>query len=259
MKTLLAFLLSILFIATPISSIAQEVDRTKMSKSHQRAFDASLAVFIDEGDGPRFTCSSTVVAHAASQTSTFRNSYLLLTAGHCVLGDGRSADSKYFIAEDLDKKVKFQSVKVVKAENDDAYDFALLELQSDKEYPSIKISGKNGSPDLEDKVYGVNFSLGLAKQVALGVVASKEMTGDAECSPCKGRYLVHLFEAAGASGSSIIDEKSGEIVGVTELGFPGANVGLAAETMDAFREFLSKPVETISPKAQSLRASRIAQ
>ncbi len=259
MKTFLALLLSILFIATPISSLAQEVDRTKMSKSHQRAFDASLAVFIDEGDGPRFTCSSTVVAHAASQTSQYRNSYLLLTAGHCVLGEGRNANSKYFVTEDLVKSAKLQPVKVVKAENDDSYDFALLELQSDKEYPSITISNRNGALELEDKVYGVNFSLGLAKQVALGVVASKEMTGDAECSPCKGRYLVHLFEAPGASGSSIIDEKSGEIVGVIELGFSGANVGLAAETMDAFREFLSKPVETISPKEQSLRASWIAQ
>jgi len=81
MKTLLAFFLSILFIAAPISSIAQEVDKLE-SKSHQRAFDASLAVFIDEGDGPRFTCSSTVVAHAAS--ITFATLICLLTAGHCV-------------------------------------------------------------------------------------------------------------------------------------------------------------------------------
>ena len=259
MKNLLSVALSLLLFSAPIFA-AQEVDKTKMSKAHQRAYDAALAIYINEGDGPRFTCSSTVVAHRANSTSQTKYQYLLLTAGHCVLGDGRSKDSKYFVTEEIVAKPKLQPVEVLKAENDDVYDFAILLLESDNEYPVIAISNLNGSPDLEDKVYGVNFSLGLTKQVALGVVASKVMDNNGECTPCKGRYMVHLFEAPGASGSSIIDEKTNEIVGITELGFPGQNVGLAAETMQAFREFLDKPVaETTSPKAQSPQASQVAQ
>jgi len=262
MKNLLSLVLSFMLCALPMSA-AQEVDKTKMSKAHQRAYDAALAIYIDEGTGPHFTCSSTVVAHRANSTSQTKYQYLLLTAGHCVTGDGRSQDAKYFVTEEITAKPRLQAVEVVKAENDDAYDFAILLLNSDKEYPVIPISRLNGSPDLESKVYGVNFSLGLTKQIALGVVASKVMDDNSECgvpSPCKGRYMVHLFEAPGASGSSIIDEKSGEIVGVTELGFPGQNVGLAAETIQALREFLDKPLaETTSPKAQSLQADKVAK
>ncbi len=235
-------------------SAAQEVDKSRMSKAHQRAYDAALALYGTFEGTTHFLCSSTIVSERAVMNSSGKHEYLLLTAGHCVTGDGLPEGLVFGVREQIAEdspKPELQSVDVVRAQNDAKYDFAILHLVSDKVYPVIQI--ENNVPQIEDKVYDVNFSLGIAKQVALGVVASgviDTQTSHGDCDICKGRYMVHIFAAGGASGSAIISEKTNKIVGVGEFGFPGTTTGLGCETTVALKEWLKSP-QTVaaSPKA----------
>lgn len=262
MKKLLGMFLSLLLTSMPIIA-AQEVDKSKMSQAHQKAYDAALALYGTSGDVTHFLCSTTIIAHRASTNgASGKYEYLLLTAGHCITGDGLPTDLIFGVSEKIipeTESAKLQHVDVVKAENDDKYDFALLYLNSNKEYPVIDIDFDN-VPKIEDKIYNVNYSLGLVKQVSLGSVASEVMkvpSANDECTPCVGRYMVHVFDGPGSSGSAIIDEKTNKIVGILELGFPGQTMGVAAETMKAFKEWLDTPqVSKISPNAQS-RQSKV--
>jgi hypothetical protein len=249
-RKLLAAVASLCLSLTPTMTMAaQEVERSKMSKAHQQVYDASLALYGELGQVGHFLCTTTVIAARPGQ-------YLLLTAGHCVVGEDLPTDLKFYVSEQIvDQPIignpNLMPVEVVRAENDDKYDFALLQLTTNKNFPVIGLSDK--VPQVEDKVYTVNFSLGVAKQVALGEVATGVIGNEGsegDCGPCKGRYLVHLFAGPGASGSAIIDEKTNEIVGVGEIGFPGQTLGLGCETIAAFREWLKQPVSAVSaPKA----------
>lgn len=260
LKAATTLVLTLLLLLTPITTLGagQEADRTKMSSAHQRVYDASLALYGEQGQVGHFLCTTTVVAKRPGE-------YLLLTAGHCVTGDDLPEDLKFFVSEQIvDQPVvgnpALQPVEVLKAENDDKYDFAILHLVSDKQYPVIPISFD--VPKIEDKVYAVNFSLGVTKQVALGSVATAVISNEGsegDCPICKGRYMVHLFSAGGASGAAIVDEKTNSIVGVGEFGFRGTTTGLGCETMTAFREWLEKPASaSTSPKDQSQQSKRVS-
>jgi Trypsin-like peptidase domain len=263
MKRLLSLVTALLLAAMPILA-SQEVDLTKMSKAHQNAYNAALALYGTSGDVTHFLCSTTVVAQRKVMNASGKHEYLLLTAGHCITGDGLPEDLKFGVREQIAEdspKPDLQPVDVIKAENDAKYDFAILYLASDKVYPIIEIDFDT-IPQIEDKVYDVNFSLGLVKQVALGVVATNVMdtqTSDGSCDICKGRYMVHIFAGPGASGSAIISEKTNKIVGVGELGFPGTTTGLGVETTKALKEWLDAPsASNLSPKDQSLQ-SKVAE
>lgn len=249
-RRLLAVVAALCLSLTPTMTMAaQETDRLKMSSAHQKVYDASLALYGELGEVGHFLCTSTVIAARPGQ-------YLLLTAGHCVVGDDLPTGLKFFVSEQIvDQPVignpNLMPVEVIRAENDDKYDFALLLLNTTKNFPVIGLSDK--VPQVEDKVYTVNYSLGIAKQVALGVVATGVIGNEGsegDCGLCKGRYMVHLFAGPGASGSAIIDEKTNEIVGVGEIGFPGQTLGLGCETIPSFREWATSPTQTVSaPKA----------
>lgn len=226
------------------------------------AYDAALALYGTlpkeasgaDKDETHFLCSATVVSERHAMNASGKHEYILLTAGHCVLGgdlpEGLTFGVREQIAEDSSSP-DLQSVTVVKAENDAKYDFAFLYLQTNKTYPTIEIDF-NYTPQPEDKVYDVNFSLGLAKQMALGVVATGIMdthASNGDCSICKGRYMVHIFAAGGASGSAIISDKTNKIVGVGEFGFPSTTTGLGCETTKALKEWLEAPAPSVSPKA----------
>ncbi len=259
MKKLFSLVTSLLLVVMPTFA-SQEVDRTKMSKSHQNAYDAALALYGTSGDVTHFLCSTTVVDERKTMNSSGKHEYLLLTAGHCITGDGLPDDLVFGVRDQIaedSSKPDLQPVSVIKAENDAKYDFAILYFSTAKQYPVIQIDFDT-VPSIEDKVYDVNFSLGIAKQVALGVVATNiidTQTSDGTCDICKGRYMVHLFAGPGASGSAIISEKTNKVVGVGEFGFPGTTTGLGVETTKALKEFIEAPVvKNLSPKDQSLQS-----
>jgi len=254
MKKLYAVILSLFLSCSPIFA-KQDIDKTKMSQAHQKAYDAALALYGTSGDITHFLCSTTVVAKRVTMNRGSENEYLLLTAGHCITGDGLPDDLVFGVLDKIEEespKPSLQPVHVVRVENSDKYDFAVLMLETNKEYPVIPIDLEN-IPKIEDKVYNINYSEGLVKQVSLGSVSSEVMTNktaSGQCNPCIGRYMVQLFDGPGSSGSAIIDEKSNKVVGIVELGFRGT-LGTAAETMVSFKEWLNTPEGPVSPKVQS--------
>jgi Trypsin-like peptidase domain len=260
MKNILSLVLTLLLSCMPALA-AQEVDKDKMSKDHQKAYDAALALYGTSGNVTHFLCSTTVVAERPSDEVKGQHEYLLLTAGHCVTGGGLPEDLTFGVNEQIVEENShpvLQSVEVVRAQNDDKYDFAVLFLRSSKVYPKIELD-VTYEPSIEDKVYNVNFSLGLIKQVSVGEVASKvfeNKTAAGDCTPCVGRFMVHLFDGPGSSGSAIINEKTHKIIGIVELGFPSQTVGVAAETMSSFLKWIESPITTASPKDQRLQSKR---
>ena len=273
MRKWLSAVLSLVMLAMPMASLAgQEADRTKMSKSHQKVYDATLALYGTYNGVTHFLCTTTVVAQRASQPHSDEMSkkyeYLLLTAGHCIKGDGLPEGLVFSVSDTVvpeDDAKDRQPVTVVKATNNTQFDFAILHLESDQLYPWIPIN-MHHIPKIEDKVYVVNYSLGFAKQIAKGYVATDVMTSGGarpqECDICGGRYMVHLFAGPGASGSAIIDDKTDEIIGVGEFGFPDQTLGLGVETTEAFRVWLTTPEDQslkASPKAQSPRNGQAQQ
>src|SRR6267378_5116469 len=129
MKKILSLVLAaMLSICTPAFA-GQEADRTKMSREHQKAYDAALALYVTDGDVTHFLCSTTVVAKLATANNSGKNAYLLLTAGHCVTGDGLPEGLVFGVREQIaedSSKPELQKVDVIRAQNDAKYDFAIL-------------------------------------------------------------------------------------------------------------------------------------
>ncbi len=142
MRKALGMVLSLLLACMPVFA-AQEADRTRMSKDHQRAYDAALALYGTYNGITHFLCSTTVVAEkeVASQTGK-QHEYLLLTAGHCIVGEGLPVGLEFGVRPDIkpeSPKPELEPVQVLRAENDAKFDFALLSLVSSNVYPSTSL------------------------------------------------------------------------------------------------------------------------
>ncbi len=228
MRKALGMVLSLLLACMPVFA-AQEADRTRMSKDHQRAYDAALALYGTYNGITHFLCSTTVVAEkeVASQTGK-QHEYLLLTAGHCIVGEGLPVGLEFGVRPDIkpeSPKPELEPVQVLRAENDAKFDFALLSLVSSNVYPYIPIDF-NYVPQLEDEVYDVNFT----------------------------RFMVQIFAGPGASGSAVINAKTHRVIGVGEFGFNGITIGLGVEPTSLLKTWILTPVkETTSPKEQRLQ------
>jgi len=148
--------------------------------------------------------------------------YVALTAGHCIMP---KMLANYYVSDRVESEPVLRHVKVLKAENDDRYDYALIEFTSTKDYPAVPLNGpEDGAPAIGTELLNVNYSAGLGKQVIHGVVTSDLLNVD----DLKNRYLTTLQAGPGASGSAIVDVKTGKIVGVLELGFPRSAMGSGA-------------------------------
>lgn len=162
-------------------------------------------------------CTATVIEHEGDD-------YIALTAGHCIIPAIREANG-YYISDTISEEPVLRHVEVLKAESDDRYDYALIRFQSMKQFPTIPLNGKDdGPPAIGTEVMSVSYSFGLGRQVLHGVVTSDLVNVD----ELKRRYLTTLQAGPGASGSAIVDVKTGQIVGVLELGFPMTAMGAGA-------------------------------
>ena len=162
----------------------------------------------------KFTCTATVIGRQGSN-------YLALTAGHCF--DWKEVD-KYYVGEDTVGKPVLHKATIVKFENDERYDYALITFTSiTGNYAPIPVNLTGvGAPPVGTPIKNVNFSYGIAKEFADGKVVSDIIEGDAggDCPRCKGRYFVSIGIGPGASGSAVVDTETGEIVGIVEALFP---------------------------------------
>lgn len=189
------------------------------------------------GFARQFTCTATVIARESEDT------YVGLSAGHCV---DWSAEKDYYVSTTVEKEPVLHSVNIIKAENDDRYDFMIFEFRSMKELPVIAVSMKGHVPALGTKVLNINFAMGVGKHFSRGEVTSEPL--DSEVFGAKERFMANIEGAPGASGSSVVDLNTHEIIGLCEFGFNRGNLGMGViPTGQRLADFLDDDSAGIKP------------
>lgn len=185
------------------------------------AFDRKVATatFLLYGNGQLDdTKYPLCTATAFEQT---KGGYHLLTASHCVMPPDVPNGTMFAVTEDITDSPVFQSVTVLQKGSPDGYDFAILDLKTDKKYPVVPL-GDESTAHIGEPIVVVGFSGIVAKQTTYGTISSGIMTttGDeGECSACKGRFTIQMNGGPGLSGAAAISEKSHTIVGIVRGGY----------------------------------------
>lgn len=162
----------------------------------------------------RFTCTATVVARPSE------NEYIGLSAGHCIDWD---KERNYYVSETVDDAPVLHSIQIVKAENDNRYDFVVFRFRSVRELPVIDLNKPDaGQPPVGTAILNTNFALGIGKEHLEGKVVSEQLSETR--TGVKKRFLVSIGIGPGASGSPIIDAQTHELVGLVEAIFPGTQM-----------------------------------
>lgn len=230
MRKFLSVLLLLSAFVLPCSATQANPEAPKAVDFHEQLQKATLALYQRWPTGlaknpfvTRFVCTATVVAGEPTH-------YLLLTAGHCISPKPQFG-LEYFIAEKISDEPVLQSVELIKSANTRRYDYAVFLSHSPRTYPVIEVDTDN-VPKIGEKLYNVNFGLGLTKQVTSGVVGSDVITREESaggCENCVGRYMAEFGIAPGASGSAVVSEESHRIVGLVEAIFIGLANGTVVE------------------------------
>lgn len=221
MKKFLALILTFVFaVGTLAGAIQPPKGFTK------KLYDASYALYaISASRGftePKFLCTVTPYQR-------YTDGYLFLGAGHCTSANPElPEDMTFFIENDIHGSP--QPVELIKAAlSNETFtasqvavqplDYAIFYLKTKAKLPVIAL-GDESSLRVGSKTINVNFSLGLAKYVAPGVVSSLV----AHFGAASGFFGVQMFMSHGASGSSVVDVKTKKIIGLVIAGEDGATV-----------------------------------
>jgi hypothetical protein len=190
--------------------------------------NATFAFYHESDSGRRHVCTAT----AFQKTS---DGYFILTAGHCVANV--LPEVTFSVSEDIFKagtpNPPIYPVTLITYKHENTKDYAILYLRTFKRFSVIPLS-KAGVPPVGTDVININFSDGIGKITSEGRVSTKLLdTGgaDGDCRFCNFTFMVQLFAGHGASGSSVVDKKTGKIVGIA--------VGGTNETLGAFIEPVS--------------------
>jgi hypothetical protein len=189
-----------------------------------------------------FTCTATVVGESGHE-------YIGLTAGHCF--DWNAVDkNEYYVADKLDEKPVLHKIKIVKFENDERYDYGVFTFESLERYDVMPIAD-NVDPKVGDEVLNINYSLGLTQQVTVGKIESGIIESPAmeQLKDTKGRFLASINGGPGASGSAVVDKKSGQIIGLLEGHFPNTRMGMIVmPTGQKLKNFLQDDSAGLRPQ-----------
>ena len=153
--------------------------------------------------------------------------YMLIGAGHCT-GEANSDDlpkgMQYSVSDNIGTErtpvVLLKAVMSKQMDNNKDYlDYAVYYMPTSRSFPVIPLGDENDVEIGSDTVH-VNFSLGekMTKQLAKGYVASEVAQVP---SVMAGMMLVTQFDSHGASGSSIVSEKTHKIIGLVIAGYDG--------------------------------------
>lgn len=208
---------------TPLQ--AQQPPRHGLKK---KLTEASLAFYGEKGATVHFLCTATVFRKVA-------DGYLLLTAGHCVIGNPDGVI--YSVAEKIEGPRQFVDVLKARDDDDKPLDFAVLKLKTTKHYPVIPL-GDERVAHVGDKILDVHFSEGIIQQVSEGRIASGIMTPSPKHTMGIGRFMVQMYAGSGSSGSAVVYK--GRIIGIVRGGYD-ANIGGAITPISGFAEFMSLP------------------
>lgn len=229
MKVLLIFLLSLVLSLPALAILPPRGPEADLFKS-------TFALYGHKGKDGRFLCT----AWAYQKVD---GGYDLLSAGHCV---AESGEQSFSVAEDIGGPQT--AVTVVKYEADAAFDFAIFELKTDKEYPILKL-GSSVDVAVGDEIVNPNFALGAAKQLGRGFVSSGATKPGFFSVP--DEFMVQAYGTGGTSGSPVLLPGTNTVIGMivdqftnAEGLFGGSNagVGLGAQPIEHFAAFLAHQV-----------------
>jgi hypothetical protein len=143
--------------------------------------------------------------------------YFLMTAGHCFISEAPE-DAVYLVGSGqiVDNPTGLQPVEVLNHVDDGKMDVAELHLKTSKKYPVLELDDR--PVQIDDRVFYVGYPEMVSQVVYTGRVGSVYMqTERSSCEGiCKGRFLVQTGGGGGASGSPVISDKTGKVVGVLE-------------------------------------------
>jgi hypothetical protein len=141
--------------------------------------------------------------------------YFLMTAGHC-FSPSAPSDAVYLVNDGqvTDTPSNLQPVEVLNHIDDGVMDVAELHLKTKKNYPVLELD--NRVPRIDEKIFYVGYPEMVAQVVYTGRVGSSLIQASPDCNICAGRFLVQTGGGPGASGSPIISERTGKVVGILE-------------------------------------------
>lgn len=182
----------------------------------KRVYDASYALSATSVERnitePKLLCTITAF-------EKYREGYLFIGAGHCTTVNPRlPSDLKYSIKIDVNtspQPIELITAKLLNEDFEDTkrtldtLDYAIFYLKTTTKISTIAL-GDEGSLRIGGKTINVNFSEGQAKYVSPGIVS----TAVVPSGVMKGFFGVQMFGSHGASGSSIVDSKTKQIVGL---------------------------------------------
>lgn len=202
MRYLLLLLIGLLLLNFPVWSQIQPARGFE-----QTAMDATFALYAQWDDHELhktlrpFLC--TAAAIQADDTG-----YILLTAGHCAM---IPENATFFVREGMGKPA--QPVTVISARREGQDDYMLLHLKTKAKYATLDL-GDESSEAIGDTEINPNFTYGITKQLAHGIIASDIIQDSPICRSCEGGFLLHEFAAGGASGSPVISLTTHRVIGI---------------------------------------------
>ena len=208
MKTLRGLLLAACLIFGTVPSVAA-------NKKHEKA-EKAVFVLYGRSVGREIDHHALCTAFVYKKVS---DGYLLLTAGHCFT-HGAPSDATYLVADgQVTDNPVLQPVEVLNHIDDGTMDVAELHLKTAKKYPVLELDNKPAK--IDDKVFYVGYPEIISRtvltgRVESGLLQSQGPDGEEPCDICVGRFLVQTGGGPGASGSPIISEKTGKVVGILE-------------------------------------------
>jgi hypothetical protein len=211
--------LAALIAATAFTAGTSTVTRTIQGPQEPYAdiYRASFALYASSVEADvtnKFICSAQAIKKVSG-------GYELLSAGHCTPANAEELppDMVFSVAEDIGGAL--MPVVLVKAELTDTLDYAIFYLQTKNKYPADSLGDLKGV-HIGDPTVDVNFSEGLAKELSPGLVASKIIANQPEeHADLEGLFEVQMFGSHGASGSAVIDQNTGKVIGIVTMGSSG--------------------------------------
>ena len=144
--------------------------------------------------------------------------YYLMTAGHCFVGNGAPPDVTYSVVSgQITDKPDYQPVELLNAVDDGKMDVAEVHLKTLKQYPILEL--QDAPVAIDDKVFYVGYPEMITQAVYTGRVGSQiipKSCDDVDGDLCTGRFLVQTGGGPGASGSPVMSERTGKVVGILE-------------------------------------------
>jgi len=204
---------------------------------HRKIYDATFALYAHNSEGGGYECTLTAWKKVS-------NGYLLITAGHCTTANPQiPKDAEFFIAEEIDGKE--EPLKLVHAVLNVPLDYGIFFWKTTRRIKVVPF-GDERKERIGNQTVNVNFSLGITKEVSMGVIQSQLITtnevsiGPLHSMKVGGMFLDSEFASHGASGSAVVSQKTHKIIGLLVSGMDGLTMPPFIEPITLIEADLAK-------------------